>query len=180
MACAKAVYASRALSNGASEANIMVKLVRVLGVGLGLAAAACGGGGGGGSSGGGGSGALSAQWRSFSVAPGADGTGGGARQLMALSGRRTLGGGLAFWADAATAWGDDVDLVRAVQAVPGVVVARHWGDWASEVVAGLRLDAGPASFRAGLARRLPRPAAAGGAPDPAAVLEGWIEARASW
>jgi hypothetical protein len=128
----------------------------------------------------GGAGALTGQWRSFRAGTAAGGTPGGTRQLVALGGRRDLGRRLAVWVDAATAWGDDVDLVRAAQPLPGVVVARHWGDWASEVVAGLRLDAGPLSLRAGLARRLPATPAGDGRAALKPALEGWVEARASW
>lgn len=125
-------------------------------------------------------GALAGQWRSFRAGTTGGSTPGGTRQLVALGGRRELGRRLAVWADAATAWGDDADLVRAVLPIPGVVVARHWGDWASEVVAGLRLEAGPVSLRAGLARRLPATPAGDGQAAPKPALEGWVEARASW
>jgi hypothetical protein len=113
-------------------------------------------------------------WRSFTV------TGGGTegnRQLLALSGVRRWPGGWEAWFDATTAWGDGVDLVRALVPVPGLVTARHWGSWRAETLAGGGRRWKGVLVRAAVARRLPVAAAPGSA---GAAWEAWVEARASW
>jgi len=120
---------------------------------------------------------LAGQWRSFSL--GTD-SGGGTRQLISFAARRSLSHRWTGWAEAATAWGEPVDLVRGMTPLPGVVVARHWGRWQSEVMAGLAGAWGPVSIRLALARRLPEPGTSGSPEPEVPALEGWFEASASW
>lgn len=114
------------------------------------------------------------QWRSFTA------TGGGTegnRQLLALSGVRRWPGGWEAWIDATTAWGEGVDLVRAMSPLPGLVTARHWGAWRAETLVGGGRHWNSVLVRAALARRLPVADAPGSAGD---AWEAWVEARASW
>jgi hypothetical protein len=120
---------------------------------------------------------LTAQWRSFAVGAG---SGGGTRQLMSFGARRGLGRRWGAWVDAATAWGEPVDLVRGLAPLPGLVVARHWGRWHSEVMAGATGDLGALSVRLALARRLPEPGTADDPEPGLPSLEGWVEVSGSW
>ncbi|MBK9473593.1 MAG: hypothetical protein IPO18_15180 [bacterium] len=120
---------------------------------------------------------LGACWRSFAVA---GSTNDGNRQLFGITGRYARGGRWSAWADLATAWGDPVDLVRGLVPLPGVVAARHWGAWRSEALVGLGWGGGSLQLRAALARRLPAQPAVGMEAASGPLLEGWIEARASW
>ncbi|MBK8165913.1 MAG: hypothetical protein IPK64_08105 [bacterium] len=113
-------------------------------------------------------------WRSFTVT--GSGTEGN-RQLVAVTGVRRWPGGWEAWFDATTAWGEQVDLVRAVVPLPGLVTARHWGAWRAETLAGAGRRWGAVIVRAAVARRLPVAATSG---MEEAVWEAWIEARASW
>lgn len=113
-------------------------------------------------------------WRSFTV------TGGGTegnRQLLSLSGLRRWPDGWEAWFDATTAWGDGVDLVRALVPLPGLVTARHWGAWRAETLVGGGRRWNGVLVRAAVARRLPTAAAPGAAGE---GWEAWVEARASW
>ncbi len=62
------------------------------------------------------------------------------------SGRRTLGGvrfrgrvlrKVSYLLSYQWAWGDAIDLVSAVNPLRGLVLPRHWGKWASEILLGL-------------------------------------------
>lgn len=117
---------------------------------------------------------AAAQWRSFTAAGGATR---GNRQLLALSASRRWSGGWEAWCDVATAWGDDVDLARAVVPLPGLVTARHWGSWRAETVVGGGRRWGAFEVHLAVAQRLPD------AETPAtrrAVREAWLQARAGW
>ena len=119
---------------------------------------------------------LDGRWRSFT----SSGATGGTRQAFSLAGRQAFGKNLNLWAQLTAAWGDPVDLVTAISPTPGLVVARHWGHWQSEIACGAAFGWGPLSVRAALARRLPEPLddAESGAPQPS--LEGWLEVAGSW
>lgn len=120
---------------------------------------------------------LALQWRAFSVGGSAAD---GERQALSLSGRRRWRGRWEAWFDATAAWGDPVDLVRALAPLPGLVAARHWGSWGSEaLVGGGWRGSGLAAFVA-VARRLPDPAAAAAEAPGNAAWEGWLEVRGSW
>ncbi len=120
---------------------------------------------------------VAAQWRSFTVdAP----TSRGSRQLATISWRRDFSRGLAGWVESASAWGDAVDLAQGVSPLPGLVVARHWGGWRSEILAGLSVDHGPVRLRAAAANRRPEKAPKPGGESAQAVWEGWLEAGAVW
>ena len=117
------------------------------------------------------------RWRSHTVSgSGNDGN----RQLLALSGTRRWPGGREVRLDAAMAWGDAVDLVRALVPLPGLVTARHWGNWRAETMAGAGLRWHGLALRAAVACRLPDAGATAPAGTAAAVWEGWLEARAAW
>lgn len=117
------------------------------------------------------------RWRSHTVSGG--GTEGN-RQLLALTGSRRWPGGREVWLDATMAWGDGVDLVRALVPLPGLVTARHWGSWRAETLAGAGLRWRGLALRAAVACRLPEAAASAPAGTAAAAWEGWVEARAAW
>jgi hypothetical protein len=120
---------------------------------------------------------LTGQWRSFAVG---SSSGGGTRQLMSLGARRHVTRRWTGWLEATSAWGDPVDLVRALTPLPGVVVVRHWGRWRSEAVVGIAGELGAATVRLALARRLPEPGAAADPVPESSALEGWLEASAAW
>ena len=120
---------------------------------------------------------VTAQWRSFAVG---DAAVAGTRQLATLGWRRDLGRGWAGWAESSVAWGDPVDLVHGLVPLPGLVVARHWGRWRSEGMAGASFASGGLSLRLAAARRVPEPAAGSAATSGAPEWEGWVEATAGW
>ena len=65
-------------------------------------------------------------------------TGNGSRAL--LSGRlKGTAGGLSWRVGHDLSWGQPVDLVGAINPVPGLVLPRHWGAWQSEIHGGLGL-----------------------------------------
>lgn len=120
---------------------------------------------------------LTGQWRSFAVG---SSSGGGTRQLMALGAKRQVSRHWNGWLEAASAWGDPVDLVRGLTPLPGVVVVRHWGRWRTEAMAGIAGELGAVSVRLALARRLPEPGTVADPESESPALEGWFEASASW
>jgi hypothetical protein len=99
---------------------------------------------------------------------------------MSLGARRHVTRRWTGWLEATSAWGDPVDLVRALTPLPGVVVVRHWGRWRSEAVVGIAGELGAATVRLALARRLPEPGAAADPVPESSALEGWLEASAAW
>jgi len=114
------------------------------------------------------------QWRSLSVTGGATR---GNRQLLALSANRRWPGGWEAWCDIGAAWGENVDLVRALVPLPGQVTARHWGAWRSETCAGAGRRWGPLQVHAAVAQRWPETTAPASG---RAVWEAWLRARTCW
>jgi len=99
----------------------------------------------------------------------------GLRYLGGLDGSRWLTPHLRVRGGLQLAWGDPVDLIGAVVPVPGLVVPRHWGHWASERVLGLQWDGPHLRVAGGLASRTPDPSVGG--PD---VRQGWVELSWNW
>lgn len=116
---------------------------------------------------------ASLHWRSFT----SEGTATtGNRQAISATAARHWRSGWSLWADATSAWGDPVDLVRGLSPVPGLVLPRHWGAWRSEVLLGMGRKWGSLQVHLALARRLPDPVAGA----VAGSVEGWLEARGSF
>ena len=55
----------------------------------------------------------------------------------------------------ASAWGDDLDLVSVASILPGYVVPRHWGRWATESHVGLARRTDHWRLQAGITVRQP-------------------------
>jgi len=105
-----------------------------------------------------------------------NGVDGGTRYLWAISGDRQTPGGWRLRSSWGTAWGDEIDLVSALNPLQGYVIPRHWSRWRQELMMGVGREIGPWRLQAGMASRDPAPTTA----STGTVLEGWMEISARW
>ncbi|MEN8007245.1 MAG: hypothetical protein ABFS42_09540 [Candidatus Krumholzibacteriota bacterium] len=110
--------------------------------------------------------------RSYSLE---NGSAGGRRSLVGLSGRRVVGRGWRLRGTWVSAWGDPVDLVSAVSPLTGMVLPRHWGLWRSETVLGLERFGRMMRLQAAVSLRHPERGLEGGP-----VPTFWAEAGIRW
>ncbi len=102
--------------------------------------------------------------------------GGKARYLVASKGNWQPWESWTFRGEWDMAWGDDADLVSALNPLQGYVVPRHWGKWQGQWMIGLGRELGVWRFQAGMAGRDPASISA----DKKRDMEGWVDVALNW